>query len=82
MKLSEKIVEVFGEVNSLGRTTADMRSHNTCCACVDQLMGDYRKPTFLADVFINHFAIKNTVLFVILPEQSYVKEIKKGCHTR
>ena len=40
-------------------------------------MGAYSKPTLLADVFINHFATKNTVLFVILPEQPYVKEIKK-----
>ena len=40
-------------------------------------MGAYSKPTLLADVFINHFATKNTVLFVILPEQPYVKE-KKG----
>ena len=58
--------------------TADMRSHNTCCACVDQLMGAYSKPTLLADVFINHFATKDTVLFVILPEQPYLKETKKG----
>jgi hypothetical protein len=46
-------------------------------------MGAYSKPTLLADVFINHLATKNTVLFVILPEQPYVKETKKkGCHTR
>ena len=41
-------------------------------------MGAYSKPTLLADVFINHFTTKNTVLFVILPEQPYVKETKKG----
>ena len=29
MKLSEKIIEVFGEVNSLGRTTAVVRLHNS-----------------------------------------------------
>ena len=40
-------------------------------------MGAYSKPTLLADVFINHFATKNTVLFVILPEQPYLKETKK-----
>ena len=40
-------------------------------------MGAYSKPTLLADVFINHFATKNTVLFVILPEQPYVKVTKK-----
>jgi hypothetical protein len=40
-------------------------------------MGAYSKPTFLADVFINYFATKNTVLFVILPEQPYLKETKK-----
>ena len=40
-------------------------------------MDAYSKPTLLADVFINHLATKNTVLFVILPEQPYVKETKK-----
>ena len=55
MKLSEKIVYVIGEVNSVVRTTAVVRLHNTCCACVDQLMGAYSKLTLLADVFINQF---------------------------
>lgn len=29
MKLSEKIVEFFGEVSSVGRTTAIVRLHNS-----------------------------------------------------
>ena len=40
-------------------------------------MGAYSKPTLLVDVFINHFATKNIVLFVILPEQLYLKEKKR-----
>lgn len=76
-KLSEKTDEVVGK-DSIGyRRNQLRRPHNTCCACVDQLMGAYSKPTLLADVFINHFATKNTVLFVILPEQPNVKETKK-----
>ena len=36
--LLEKIGYVVETVSIYGRTTADMRMHNTCCACGGQLL--------------------------------------------
>ena len=37
-KLLEEIGYVVETVSIFGRTTADMRMHNTCCACGSQLL--------------------------------------------
>jgi len=37
-KLLEEIGYVVETISISGRTTADMRMHNSCCACGDQLL--------------------------------------------
>ena len=57
-RLSEKLTPQAAQQLLCACITADMRSHNTCCACVDQLMGAYSKPTLLAQMVLSICFVK------------------------